>query len=61
MFQQDGRPKTGADAKFKEHLHQKSAQELRAELDMIFEEEARTGVNADPALVAEYFTAIESI
>ncbi len=61
MFQQDGRPKTGADAKFKEHLHQKSAQELRAELDMIFEEEARTGVNADPALVAEYFTAIETI
>lgn len=61
MFQQDGRPKTGADAKFKEHLHQKSAQELRAELDMIFEEEARTGVNADPALVAEYFTAIETM
>lgn len=62
MFQQDGNhSKVRAEAKSKEHLSSKSVQELRAELDAIFEKEESAGVKADPELVAEYVAAIEKM
>lgn len=59
MFQQDGGSWVEAGANLKEHLSSKTAEELNAELDSIFEKEAREGIKADPKLVNEYFIAIE--
>lgn len=62
MFQQDGNHnQVRAEAKSKKHLSSKSVQELKAELDEIFEKEESTGVNADPELVAEYVAAINDM
>ncbi len=62
MFQQDGdHNKVRAEAKSKEHLSSKSVQELKAELDEIFNKEESTGVKADPELVAEYVAAINDM
>lgn len=59
MFQQDGNDKVRAEAKSKEHLSSKSVQELKAELDEIFEKGESAGVKADSELIAEYIAAIE--
>lgn len=61
MFQQNGNHETNAGAKSKEHLSSKSVQELKAELDEIFEKEENAGVKADPELIAEYLAAIEAM
>lgn len=61
MFQQNGNHKPNAGAKSKKHLSSKSVQELRAELDEIFEKEESAGVKADPELIAEHLTAIEEM
>lgn len=57
MFQQNGKP--GANANFKKHLRSKSEDELKAELDAIFEKEEKTGIKIEPSLVTEYLSAIE--
>ena len=60
MFQQGGDPdRSHAEAKSEKHLSAKTAEELHAELDEIFEKEARTGIQTDPELVAEYVSALE--
>ena len=61
MFQQNGDHETCAGAKFKEHLSSMSIEELKAELNTIFEREESAGVKADPELVAEYLSAIEKM
>lgn len=61
MFQQDGRPGTGANANLKEHLGSKTMDELKKELEAIFEKEERTGEMADPQLVAAYCAAMEQM
>lgn len=61
MFQQDGKRKVRSEAKSQKHLSSKSVQELKAELDEIFEKEESAGVKADPELVAEYVAAIEQM
>lgn len=61
MFQQNGSHATNAGAKSKKHLGALSAQELKSELDAMFEREERTGEKADPELIAEYLTALESL
>ena len=60
MFQQGDDPdRSHAEAKSEKHLSARSAEELHAELDEIFEKEARTGIQTDPELVAEYVSALE--
>lgn len=59
MFQHDGNHDIYAGAKFKEHLSSMSVQELKAELDAIFEKEERVGIKADPELIVEYLAAID--
>lgn len=61
MFQQNGNHEPCAGAKFKKHLSSMSVQELKAELDAIFEREENAGVKADPELIAEYVAAIEKM
>lgn len=61
MFQQNGSHATNAGAKSKKHLGAMSAQELKSELDAMFEREERTGEKADPELIAEYLTALERL
>lgn len=61
MFQQDGKRKVRSEAKSQKHLSSKSVQELKTELDEIFEKEESAGVKADPELVAEYVAAIEQM
>lgn len=61
MFQQDGRPETGVNANLKKHLSSKTVEELKKELDTIFEKEERTGEPADPTLVAAYCSAMEAM
>lgn len=59
MFQQPGNPYTDI-ANLKEHLKQKTADELRSELDDIFAEEASTGIKIDQEVVEAYLNAIDS-
>lgn len=62
MFQQDGdHNKVRAEAKSKKHRSAKSAEELKAELNEIFEREEREGIKADPELVVEYVAAIHDM
>lgn len=61
MFQQNGSHATNAGAKSKKHLGAMSAQELKSELDAMFEREEKTGEKADPELIAEYLTALERL
>lgn len=62
MFQQDGdHNQVRAEAKSKKHLSSMSVEELKSELDAIFEREEREGINADPELVAEYVCAINNM
>lgn len=61
MLQQDGKSRVEADthANLEEHLNTKTVEELKKELDMIFEREEREGIEADPNVVLEYYEAIE--
>ena len=60
MFQQSsGEP--SADANLKEHLKGKTIEELRRELDVIFEQEEATGHEVDPSIPAAYFEAMQAI
>ena len=60
MFQQNGRdPSAGAN--LKEHLKGKTIEELRRELDVIFEQEEETGHQVDPALPAAYYEAMSAL
>lgn len=59
MFQQDGKPERVADANLQKHLGSKSLEELQTEINSMFEEEERTGIQADPKLVAAYAAAME--
>lgn len=59
MFQQGDRSGNGADANFKKHLGSQSIEELKKDLDKLFEEEERVGIQADPEIVAAYYAAIE--
>lgn len=61
MFQQNGNREPCAGAKSKKHLSSMTVQELKSELDAIFEREESAGVKADPELVAEYVAAIEKM
>lgn len=61
MFQQDGNHEIRSGAKSKKHLSSKSVQELKSELDAIFEKEESAGVVANPELIAEYVAAIEKM
>lgn len=61
MFQQDGNNGVHAGANFKKHLSSMSVQELKSELDAIFEREESAGVKADPELIAEYIAAINEM
>lgn len=62
MFQQDGdHNKVRAEAKSKKHRSSKSVEELKSELNAIFEREEREGIKADPELIAEYVAAINDM
>jgi len=61
MFQQYGKEADHAGyANLKEHLKGMTADELRAELDALFEEEARSGEEAEPELVEIYLDALDA-
>lgn len=61
MLQQDGKSRVEADtrANLEEHLNTKTVEELKKELDMMFEREESEGIEADPKVVLEYYEAIE--
>lgn len=61
MLQQDGKSRVEADtrANLEEHLNAKTVEELKKELDMMFEREESEGIEADPKVVLEYYEAIE--
>lgn len=61
MFQQDGDNEVRAGANFKKHLSSMSIQELKSELDAIFEREESADVKADPELIAEYIATINEM
>lgn len=61
MFQQGDRSGIGAGANLKKHLGSLSAEELKREMENLFEEEAGTGKTVDPETVAVYYAAMEDM
>lgn len=63
MLQQNGgdTPAIPDNANLIEHLKSKTIEELRTELETLFEEEESSGTEVDPALVEAYIDAIDAL
>lgn len=63
MLQQNGgdTPAIPDNANLIEHLKSKTIEELRTELETLFEEENSSGMEVDPALVEAYIDAIDAL